>query len=471
MRLKKVLFIPLILLLVLTGIFTAFAGEETESIGGYTKLYRGDMNNDQNYSLRDALSILKVAAKIDEDTVKADMNLDGTVTIDDAKQMFDLALNKVGTYGFYTYEEPEDEKVILVDYQAYQNGDSVYHSLEDAINYINENAPKDESERITILMAPGVYREQVILTAPYVTLKTMDVNAGEVKITYFYGCGNHYYGMNAIASGDNSATFIIDKPANNFEAYDVVFENSYNIYLIDDELELCQSISYDRINERFKANDATTNQTQALAVRCAADKVVFKNCTFLGRQDTLMFPKGGARAYLEECYIEGTVDFIYADGTCVFNKCTINSPYNGGYITAACTPSEQKYGFLFYDCTLTREAKNGKAAPADGSYALGRPWGQEAMVVYWNCKMDSHISTGSGRWHGMGDATAEAARFAEVGSMDLNGNPLDLNAIVDATKQDVYTQEDMTGDGEYAAWKWLWGDDQWNPAGFEVPAN
>lgn len=471
MRLRKILFIPIILVFAISCIFTAFADNENESIGGYKKLYRGDMNDDKNYSLRDALSIMKVAAKIDEETEKADMNLDGAVTIDDAKQMFDLALNKTGTYGFYTYEEPEDEKVILVDYLAYQNGDSVYHSLQDAVDYVNANAPADESGRITILMAPGVYREQVKLTAPYVTLKPMDTEAGEVKITYFYGCGNYYDGMIAVASGDNSATFIIDKPANSFEAYDIVFENSYNIYLVEDELTACLPISYERVNKRFTANDATINQTQALAVRCAADKVVFKNCTFLGRQDTLMFPKGGARAYLEECYIEGTVDFIYADGTCVFNKCTINSPYGGGYLTAACTPVEQKYGFLFYDCTITREAKNGKDAAADGSYSLGRPWGQEAMVVYWNCKMDDHIKTGSERWQSMGDATAEAARFAEVGSMNLNGDSFELDSIVDTTKQDILTQEDMTGDGEYAAWKWLWGNDQWNPAGFEVPAN
>ena len=472
MKVRRITLVSVLtLILVLTcGIFSAYASDTAEKVGDYEKYYRGDMNEDKDYTLRDALSVLKIAAKIDAETEKADVNLDSKIDVEDAKYLFDLALTKKGTYGMYTYAEPAEENVILVDNQAYPNGDSVYHSLKDAIDYVNTNAPADENGRITILMAPGVYREQVTVTAPYITLKAMDADAGEVKLTYFLGCGNSYIGVGANVSATNCPALIIDKPATGFESYDMVYENSYNIYLVEDELELCQPISYDRINQRFTANDATINQTQALAVRCAGDKAVFERCTFLGRQDTLMFPKGGARAYLKDCYIEGTVDFIYADGTVVFDNCQINSPYNGGYITAACTPVEQKYGFLFYECELTREAKNGKAAPSDGSYALGRPWGQEAMVVYWNCKMDSHISTGSERWNGMGDATAEAARFAEVGSMDLNGNPLDLNAIVDTAKQDIFTQEDMTGDGEYAAWKWLWGDDQWNPAGFEVPA-
>ena len=250
----------------------------------------------------------------------------------------------------------------------------------------------------------------------------------------------------------------------------MVYENSYNIYLVEEELELVQPISYDRVNERFKANDATINQTQALAIRCGTDRVIFERCTLLGRQDTIQFNKGGARAYLKDCYIEGTVDFIYADGTCVFDKCQINSPYNGGYITAACTPLEQKYGFLFYECELTREAKNGKVAPKDGAYALGRTWGQDAMVMFWNCKMDDHIRKDGDRWQDMGDCTAAGARYFEVGSMDINGNPLDLESFVNADRETILTQADMTGNGEYAAWKWLWGDDQWNPAGFEVPA-
>lgn len=470
MKINKLFIIPAVIIIAVACMFTVFAGETKEAIGGYEKLYRGDMNDDKDYTLRDALAILKVAAKLEADTVKADMDLDGVVTIDDAKQMFNLALNKTGTYGMYTYAEPTEENIILVDNNAYQNGDSVYHSLKDAVDFVNENAPANEEERITILMAPGVYREQVTLTAPYVTIKPMDPETGEVKLTYFLGCGNAYYGYGANVSATNSPAFIIEKSANYFETYDMTYENSYNIYLVEEELDWVQPISYDRLYERFKQNDATINQTQALAIRCGADRVVFERCTILGRQDTIQFNKGGARAYLKDCYIEGTVDFIYADGTCLFDSCQINSPYNSGYITAACTPIEQKYGFLFYNCELTREAKNGKTAPKDGAYALGRTWGQDAMVMFWNCKMDDHIRKDGDRWQDMGDCKASEARYYEVGSMDLNGNPLDLESFVDKDRETILTQEDMTGTGEYAAWRWLWGDDQWNPAGFEVPA-
>ena len=472
MNFKRLFGIVLLLLAVLSLNFcvTAWADDEKEMIGTYEKYYRGDMNDDDDYTFRDALSIMNIVAKIDADNTKADMNLDGTVTVEDAIIMFDIAYNKSGTYGFYTYAEPAEENVILVDNKAYENGDSVYRSLNDAVQFVNDNAPTDESGRITILMAPGVYREQVTLTAPYVTIKPIDPEAGEVKLTYFLGCGNSYYGIASNVSATTSPAFIIEKSANYFETYDMTYENSYNIYLVEEELELVQPISYDRLYERFKQNDATINQTQALAIRCGADRVVFERCTILGRQDTIQFNKGGARAYLKDCYIEGTVDFIYADGTCVFDSCQINSPYNSGYITAACTPIEQKYGFLFYNCELTREAKNGKSAPSDGAYALGRTWGQDAMVMFWNCKMDDHIRKDSDRWQDMGSCKASEARYYEVGSMDLNGNPLDLESFVDKDRETVLTQEDMTGTGEYAAWRWLWGDDQWNPAGFEVPA-
>lgn len=470
MRRGKVFLITFFVIIIASFSLT-YASEDKVMIGEYEKLYRGDMNDDGAYTLRDALSILKVVAKLEDSTIKADVNLDGKTDIDDAVMMFNIVLNKSGSYGMYTYEEPTETNIILVDNMAYQNGTRVYHSLKEALEYVNANPPASEEERITVLMAPGEYREQVTLTAPYVTIKPIDADAGEVKLTYFLGCGNSYYGYSSTISAKDCPAFIIEKSANYFETYDMVYENSYNIYLVEEELELCQPISYDRVNKRFLENDATINQTQALAIRCGADRVVFKNCTLLGRQDTIQFNRGGARAYLEDCYIEGTVDFIYADGTCVFNRCQINSPYNSGYITAACTPAEQERGFLFYDCTLTRETKNGKAAPKDGSYALGRTWGQDAMVMFWNCKMDDHIRKDKDRWQDMGDCTAAGARYFEVGSMDLNGKELDLESFADTNRETILTQEDMTGNGKYAAWRWLWGDDQWNPAGFEVPAN
>ena len=435
---------------------------------GYEKVYRGDMDENGRYSLRDALAILKVAARIDEMSDLADVDLNGVVDIEDAKFMMDLVVNNPGDYGMYTYAVPEKERILIVDNQAYSHDNRCFHSIKEALAYVNANPPASEAERLTLDIIPGVYREHLEVTAPYVSFKNASDGAEEVKITYFVACNFNYKDIPGRTAADTSRTIYIDKGAEAFEATDIVFENSFNIYLVEDEKEaIAVNSSNDPILARFEQNDATINQNQALAVRCAGDKAVFKNCSFLGRQDTLMLPTANKRSYFENCYIEGTVDFIYGDGTAVFKDCVLNVPYNSGYLTAASTPAEVEYGFLFYNCTMTRVAGNGKAAAADGSYSLGRPWGAHGMVVYWNCKMDAHIRSGSKRFEDM-EVTADQARFFEVGSMNLDGEALDLDSITDQTRETILSQSDMAGDGQYAAWKWLWGKDSWNPAGFTV---
>ena len=86
----------------------------------------------------------------------------------------------------------------------------------------------------------------------------------------------------------------------------------------------------------------------------SADRAYFKNCRFLGSQDTLYTYGKNCRQYYEDCYIEGTVDFIFGWSTAVFNRCHIHSK-SGGYVTAPSTDQGQKYGYVFYDCRLTAD--------------------------------------------------------------------------------------------------------------------
>ncbi len=468
MRLKKISVLLILSLILVLGCAVVTQAAE------YQKLYRGDVNGDKKYSLRDALGILKMAAQIDTATETADVDLNGTVDKEDVKLMLHLAVYHKGeTFGMYTYAAPADEHTLIVDNQAYSHDNRCFHSMKEALAYVNENPPADETERITLDIVPGVYREYLELTAPYVSFHNASGGSGDVKITYFLADGFTYQSHGSIAGADKIRTINIAKGATAFEAENIVFENSYNLYLPDEERdELSGNAEANaKALARFEQNDPTLNQCQAQAMRCQADKAVFLNCKFLGRQDTLMLPNGNQRSYFKDCYIEGTVDFIYGDGTAVFEDCTINCPYGGGYVTAGSTPKETAYGLLFHHCTITREATaEGKAAPADASYALGRPWGQDAMVLFWDCKMDGHIKTGHDRFADMGEKAdlhkAEEARFFEAGSQNLNGEPLDLEALVDSTREEVLSESDMTVGGKYAAWKWLWGNDEWNPAGF-----
>src|SRR5215510_10082500 len=62
---------------------------------------------------------------------------------------------------------------------------------------------------------------------------------------------------------------------------------------------------------------------QALALYVDADKAVFKNCKFLGNQDTIFSSGEQSRQLFTDCYIEGTTDFIFGPSTAVFQNCTI----------------------------------------------------------------------------------------------------------------------------------------------------
>ena len=55
---------------------------------------------------------------------------------------------------------------------------------------------------------------------------------------------------------------------------------------------------------------------QALALRINGDKAAFFNCKFLGFQDTLCDDRGFH--FFKDCYIEGTVDFIFGRGTSLY---------------------------------------------------------------------------------------------------------------------------------------------------------
>ena len=182
----------------------------------------------------------------------------------------------------------------------------------------------------------------------------------------------------------------------------------------------------------FRADNLTIQNTsgdhgQALALRVDADRAAFDHCRILGWQDTLMVNKG--RQYFTNCCIAGRVDFIYGSGTAVFDHCEIHSK-NGGYLTAASTPRDHPYGFVFFNCHLTGDSQPwinpSNPAPvvtAQKMYAeLGRPWRPTGSVTYLNCEMDAHIKPAG--WNNWGNVTNETtARYAEYDSTGPGANP------------------------------------------------
>jgi pectinesterase len=140
------------------------------------------------------------------------------------------------------------------------------------------------------------------------------------------------------------------------------------------------------------------------------------------------------------------VDFIFGAATAWFEKCHIQC-LGKGYITAASTPVDQPFGFVFSNCTITGDK------PETRTY-LGRPWRIYAGTIFLNTEMSDVV-----RPEGWSDwkkpEAHQTARYAEFNSTGPGGSP----------KQRVDWAKQLTK-AEAAAItpeKVLGGLDNWNP--------
>jgi pectinesterase len=108
------------------------------------------------------------------------------------------------------------------------------------------------------------------------------------------------------------------------------------------------------------------------------------------------------------------VDFIFGGATAFFEKCHIHC-LRTGYITAASTPDNQPYGYVFSGCKITGESPDVKTY-------LGRPWRDYAAVAFVNTEM-SEVVRPEG-WHNWSKPQAEkTARYSEFNSTGPGASP------------------------------------------------
>ncbi|NLK28620.1 MAG: pectin methylesterase [Clostridiales bacterium] len=296
-----------------------------------------------------------------------------------------------------------------------------------------EAAKAYSGRRVIIQIEKGIYKEKLEIAQPYLTLQGS--KAEDVIITY------DDYAYELMPEGDRRGTFrsytvLID--ANDFTARDITFENS--------------SGSGDLVG-------------QALALYIDADRATFERCRMLGCQDTVFtaplppkeIEKGGFKGpkefaprfhrqmYFKDCFISGDVDFIFGGATAYFEGCEIfskskNAAING-YITAASTPEDEIYGYVFRNCRFTSDCQ-------PNSVYLGRPWRDFAKVVILESELGSHI-----REEGWDDWNKKHAHatifFAEYNNY---GPGADISKRVPWSKQltkeeaDTYTKRNVLGD-------------------------
>ena len=142
---------------------------------------------------------------------------------------------------------------------------------------------------------------------------------------------------------------------------------------------------------------------QAVALHTEGDRLVFINCRLLGHQDTVYTGVAFTRLYFKDCYIEGTTDFIFGPSIAWFQDCTIHCLANS-YITAASTPQDSPYGYIFANCNIT---------VADGidKVYLGRPWRDYGYTLFMNCNLPRQIRPEG--WHHWREEAKQTARYLE----------------------------------------------------------
>ncbi|MCC8538918.1 pectinesterase family protein [Xanthomonas axonopodis pv. poinsettiicola] len=261
-------------------------------------------------------------------------------------------------------------------YTVAKQGNAGYRTVQAAID-----AAVQGGKRAQIKVGAGVYQELIVVPANAPALKLTGAGATQTVITY-----------------DNYASRI--NPATGTE-YGTSGSSSVII------------AGNDFTAEQLSLGNHAGPVGQAVAVRVDGDRAAFRNVRFLGYQDTL-YLRGAKLSYFLDCYVEGTVDFVFGAGTALFENVQLHS-LGDGYLTAASTPQEAARGFVFRNARVT-------AASGVSRVFLGRPWRPYASVSFISSQLGKHIVPEG--WNNWGNAANEAtARYSEYQSSGDGANP------------------------------------------------
>ncbi|RYY16097.1 MAG: pectin esterase [Cytophagaceae bacterium] len=261
---------------------------------------------------------------------------------------------------------PKPPQVLRMRVAADGTGD--YRTIQEAVN-----ASRDLSQvTVTIQIKNGVYAEKLVVPSHKTHVRLVGESAAGTIIRW----GDH----TGDAAGHNTySSHTVLVQANDFTAENITFENSAGPV------------------------------GQAVALQVDGDRATFRHCRMLGHQDTLFPAVENSRQYYQDCYIEGTTDFIFGTATAVFEGCEIHNKRNS-YIAAAATTERQAYGFVFMGCRLTADSAAHKVY-------LGRPWRPHSRTVFLRCEMGAHIlPVGWDNWRDpANEKTAYYAEYASTG--------------------------------------------------------
>jgi pectinesterase len=289
------------------------------------------------------------------------------------------------------------------------DGSANFKTIQEAINAAPHNTSLNN--QWVIFVKSGHYREHLHIQREKRFIHLIGENADKTYITFNLNANSVDSEGKPIGTFKTATTFI---EADDFTAEDITFENSAG-----------------RVG-------------QALAIRIDGDRIIFKGCRFVGWQDTILANRG--RHYFDHCYIEGAVDFIFGAATAFFDSCHINCLGNG-FITAASTPAESPYGFVFSHCHVSGQT-------SQVSTYLGRPWRPYAAVSFIHTEMSEVVRPqGWNNWDkAENEKTARYVEFGNTGSGSNTQHRVKWLHSISTKEADQTTPEHV-----------LKGSDNWNP--------
>ena len=345
---------------------------------------------------------------------------------------------------FTVMERPQPIAKVF-DAVVAQDGSGNYKTVQEAI----DAAPTGRIAPWLIFVKNGTYEELVTIpeNKPFIHLIGQDKEK-TVVCYWINNGGTNDIGWEYSTNNPNSKTY---------GKQGVVQVNSTDFYT--------ENISYiDSYGVERQAGP------MGLAMSSRNDRQAFNNCQFRSYQDTWYSDvrNSSARQYVNNCLIEGAVDFYYGAGDNFIETSTFRLAREGSVIVAPCHQAGTKWGYVMVNNVI-----DGKG----GANKLGRAWQNQPMAVWINTTLKTTIAPeGWSEWH------IAPKLFAEYNTMDADGQPVDLNNrrttyMVDedklapgesspVTRQAILSAEEAA---KYTYEAVTFGNDDWNPRKFFEP--